>query len=328
MSRRSRSQKILLIELAAWGAIALFVVAKSFANSAGAAPTASPGPTSSASPKAVSAAVTLPRESHVPGGVFMTTIAAAADDRPKVTFDGHPAMVLREGDHWRAVVGIPLSTEPGEARVEIETRQAKAMKQVFDVKPKKYREQRLKVEPRVVDLSPTDLARTERERPVIQEALATFSDATPSSLRLLPPVPGPRSSSYGLRRVFNDQPRNPHTGMDIAAPTGTPIKSPADGRVVQTGEYFFNGNTVLVDHGQGLVTMYCHLSAIEVKPGDVVKTGDILGKVGATGRVTGPHLHWGVTLNRTMVDPALFLPPEPKVKAAAKTAQSESKTTH
>jgi murein DD-endopeptidase MepM/ murein hydrolase activator NlpD len=263
----------------------------------------------------------LPRESHVPGGVFTTVLAGSADQRPAASFDGTPVMVLREGDHWRAVVGIPLSKEPGQAQVLVKSADGAQKDVAFDVTPKKYSEQRLKVEPRVVDLSAPDLARTERERPVIQEALATFTDAAPSTLRLEQPIPGRRSSSYGLRRVFNDQPRNPHTGMDIAAPTGTPIKAPADGRVVQTGDFFFNGNTVLVDHGQGLVTMYCHLSAINVKPGDVVKTGDILGKVGATGRVTGPHLHWGVTLNRTMVDPALFLPPEPKTKPAAKPLQ-------
>lgn len=270
--------------------------------------------------------LTLPRESHVPGGVFMTAIPGAAGQRPAVSFDDAPAMVVREGDHWRAIVGIPLSKEPGKAELLVESGDGAQQRVEFAVKPKRYSEQRLKVEPRVVDLSPADRARTERERPVIQEALATFSDAPPSTLRFQQPVPGRRSSSYGLRRVFNDQPRNPHTGMDIAAPTGTPIKSPADGRVAQTGDFFFNGNTVLVDHGQGLVTMYCHLSAIDVKPGDVVKSGDILGKVGATGRVTGPHLHWGVTLNRTMVDPALFLPPEPKAKPAAKPAQSDSKT--
>jgi biotin carboxyl carrier protein len=227
-------------------------------------------------------AVTLPTESHVPGGVILLPVQGAADSPPTVKLGESRAMVLRVKDHWVAVVGVPLSTGPGPLKISID----KEKDAVVDIKPKQYREQRLKVAPKMVDLAPADQARTDSERPRIQSALATFSDTAPSTLRLLPPIPGPRSSSYGLRRVFNNQPRNPHTGMDIAAPTGTPIKSPAPGRVVDTGDFFFNGNTVLVDHGQGLVTMYCHLSAVDVKVGDELKTGDVLGKVGATGRVT------------------------------------------
>jgi len=260
----------------------------------------------------------LPQNSAVPGGVLTFKLEGPAERVPVVTYDGHRAMVLRDNDHWTAVVGIPLSVQPGQMVVDIRNGDAAPEKREFEIKDKKYNVQRLKVAKKHVDVVEQDLTRVNSEKSRIQGALGTFTDVIPSSLRLVQPVPGPRSSSYGSRRFFNDQPRNPHTGMDIAAPLGTPIAAPADGRVLDEGDFFFNGNTVFIDHGQGLVTMYCHMSQIAVKPGQEVKAGEVIGKIGATGRVTGPHLHWGVTLNHTMVDPALFLEPEAAKAASAK----------
>ena len=255
----------------------------------------------------VTLAYSLPRESAVPGGVKLIRLSQHSDAEPAVDIDGHRVLVVRDGDTWVAVVGIPLSAPLEAEHVVVHALDGRQDIE-FLVSDKQYASQSLKVAPKQVNLSKADLARVGRERVVIDKAMSTWSDKQPQSLSLPPPVPGIRSSSFGLRRIFNGESRNPHSGMDIAAATGTPVLAPIDGTVIDTGEFFFNGNTVFVDHGRGLISMYCHLSAIDVKPGQHVAAGTRLGLVGMTGRVTGPHLHWGLSLNRAWVDPALFLP--------------------
>lgn len=258
----------------------------------------------------------LPRQRGVPGGVIAVPLGPAPS-RPQAHVNNVPLMVYGDRDQWVALVGIPLSAKPGAASIQVRRRAGEPDVAVpYAIEGKQYAEQHLKVPQRTVDLSKEDLARHERERAHLAQVVGTFTPELPVDLRMLQPTAGPRSSSFGLRRVFNGQPRNPHSGMDIAADTGTPVVAPAAGRVLDTGDYFFNGQTIWIDHGAGLLTMLCHLSEIDVKPGDVVAAGQRVGAVGATGRVTGPHLHWSVSLNRTMVDPELFLRDDDSPKAA------------
>jgi murein DD-endopeptidase MepM/ murein hydrolase activator NlpD len=249
----------------------------------------------------------LPHESAVPGGVKILRLESGGASAPYVETDGHRALVAQEGEAWVAVVGIPLSAPLGTRQVIVRGTQGRQEIE-FMVGNKQYASQSLKVAPRQVNLSAADLARVSREKIRIEHALSHWTDSPPDSLHLPAPVPGPRSSSFGSRRIFNGESRNPHSGMDIAAASGTPVLAPIAGTVVDTGEFFFNGNTVFIDHGRGLISMYCHLSAIDVKPGERLAAGARIGAVGMTGRATGPHLHWGLNLNRAWVDPELFLP--------------------
>ena len=264
-----------------------------------------------APPREARAQPLLPQGSAVPGGVALVELSSSAAARPTVTYGGLPALVLSQGPAWIAVVGIALAADVKQAQtLTVREADGRERRSKFSLQRKAYAEQRLAVAPRHVELSKEDLARYERERSHLGQALRQFTaEREPATLRLVIPTSGPRSSSFGLRRIFNGQPRSPHSGMDIAATTGTPVVSAAAGEVLDTGDYFFNGQTVIVDHGQGFLTLYCHLSAIDTERGKVLDTGALIGKVGATGRVTGPHLHFSVYLNAQAVDPALFLPP-------------------
>lgn len=256
------------------------------------------------------AAFALPAHSPHPGGIAVVEIGVVspAGEAPAVISGGRRVMALRHDERWFAIIGIPLEQPPGDMTFTVDTGHGVPRTRSFTVLPHAYREQRLTVENRsYVDPDPAQLARIARERKLIDAALGNWRDSTPGETALLAPVDGIRSSSFGLRRFFNDQPRSPHKGMDIAANRGTPVASAGAGVVTATGDYFFNGRTVIIDHGQGLVTMYCHLDRIDVGDGEEVDAGSEIGAVGASGRVTGPHLHFGSYLNGTAVDPALLL---------------------
>jgi murein DD-endopeptidase MepM/ murein hydrolase activator NlpD len=240
----------------------------------------------------------------VPGGVAVVDLGTAAQ-APKATYQGKPVLVVKDQDaHWLAIVGIPLTIKPGSPQQVSSGNRNLA----FVVGNKKYPEQHITLKnQRQVNPNPDDLKRIEQELDVQVRAYRSFTPGTPSNLLLDKPVDGPLSSKFGVRRFFNGEERNPHSGLDFAVPAGTPIKSPAAGKVILIGNYFFNGNTVFVDHGQGFISMFCHMSKIDVKVGDAVPRGGVVGRVGSTGRATGPHMHWNVSLNDARVDPAIFI---------------------
>lgn len=255
------------------------------------------------------AAWALPQSASVPGGVAVLRIADASAPPPRAWFQGQPVLVTRDGDGWFAVVGLPLGLAPGAHTLKVTAEQSGGERsEPFIVEVKDYPAQHVTIrDKRKVTPSVQDMERIEREQKIIAAVKHQWRDEAQPDLALRLPASGPLSSRFGLRRYFNGQARNPHSGLDVAVAGGTPVVAAANGIVANTGDYFFNGNTVFVDHGQGLITMYCHLQRIEVKTGEPVASGQALGLSGKTGRASGPHLHWTVMLNGTSVDPELFI---------------------
>jgi murein DD-endopeptidase MepM/ murein hydrolase activator NlpD len=219
------------------------------------------------------------------------------------------------------IVGIPITFKPGDANLRYALDGISAS-HTFTVQNKTYTEQRLTIENQAMVTPPPETLARIRAESARQKALYNqFLSPPDLSQGFALPLEGITTSLFGHRRFFNDQPRSPHSGLDIAADTGTPVRAAARATVTLADELYFNGNTLFLDHGQSLITMYCHLSELLVGEGEEVSQGQVIGLVGATGRVTGPHLHWSVSLNGSRVDPEVFLESISQLQATKQAAQ-------
>ncbi len=250
----------------------------------------------------------------VPGGVAVVDLGPTDEPKPLTRYGAKRVLVIKQDGHWKGLVGLSLKTLPGNYIVSYQTKNENSTSKQASIKivPKTYPEQRIKMkQKKYVSPDKEQLSRIKKEKKHMGKLFKVWRD-TDVSVDLSWPVNGALSSPFGLRRFFNDQARNPHSGIDIAAPEGTDIVLPSDGIIIDTGNYYFNGKTVFVDHGQGMISMFNHMSKITAKTGDKLQRGDKIGEIGSTGRVTGPHLHWSLSLNQARVDPMLFLPEKKK----------------
>ena len=244
----------------------------------------------------------LPQDSRRAGGVAVIEVTP---DTTTASFGESPVALVTENNKHYAIVGLPVSIATGIHLLDTDRGHFD-----FTIADYNYPEQRLTLSDQSkVTPDPEQLARYQREAAEQSKIYKNFSPIQVVNFpKFIWPARGRISSPFGFKRFFNGEPRAPHAGLDIAAGFGTVVLAPADGMVVQTGDYFFNGQTVMIDHGQGIVTMMCHLSRIDVKVGQKVTQGDAIGLVGKTGRATGPHLHFGVSLNNARIDPLLIFP--------------------
>jgi murein DD-endopeptidase MepM/ murein hydrolase activator NlpD len=250
--------------------------------------------------------IAAPEQALVPGGIAIMDLENYTPGT-RISFDNRKTTIFKQDDAWYALAAIPLKAKPGSYDFKIQQDGSSRVSKV-EVKAKKYQEQHLTIKnKRKVNPNEQDMQRITSERVLKRAAKNHWSETYPD-VDFIWPVSGRISSIYGLRRFFNEQERNPHNGLDIAAPEGTDVRATADGTVIEAGEFFFSGNMVYIDHGQGLISLYAHLSRIDVKPGDVLRRGEILGAVGQTGRVTGAHLHFAVMSNGVLFDPVYLLP--------------------
>jgi murein DD-endopeptidase MepM/ murein hydrolase activator NlpD len=243
-----------------------------------------------------------------PGELVLLTIRTteAVESVQVRAFDRQWPPFADDARTWRVLIGVDLEVASGTYPVTIAAGEARSTYPLV-VKPHRFPTRNLTVDPAFVTPPPDMLPRIENEARELNRIWGESARARLWDGAFVRPVPDPANSVFGTRRVFNGQPRSPHGGADFLSASGTPVKAPGGGRVVLAGSLYYTGGTVIIDHGLGLFSMLAHLSAVDVKAGDAVQAGDIVGNVGATGRVTGPHLHWAVRANGARVDPLSLL---------------------
>jgi murein DD-endopeptidase MepM/ murein hydrolase activator NlpD len=253
----------------------------------------------------------LPEESRTLGGIALLPLPEYAPLNVQALYQDTPVPVISTQHGRTAVVGIPLTATVGDASIQLIAADF-ADSLDFNIDSKDYPEQRITLkDTSKVTPNEIELARYAREAAEQKAVYKTFTPTIGAWPSFQMPIVGEFSSPFGLKRFFNGEARDPHSGLDIAAAEGKTVYSPADGKIMQTGDYFFNGQTVMIDHGQGIISMLCHLSKIDVVMGQMVQRGVAIGKVGHTGRATGPHLHWGLSINNARVNPLLVASPKP-----------------
>ncbi len=248
------------------------------------------------------------------GEIVVVAVKGALRTELRASWSGRRLYFWKNGTHdgtqpiQFALLGVDLLSKPGTYPLTVDARlssgESVGCSTDLTVRDGGFPVQQLTVDNKYVELSSEDIARSRRET---NQLLRIFRATTSAPLWdggfRLPLDNAKASGSFGKRRILNDQPRSPHSGEDFSVPAGTSVRSPQRGRVVLASDLFFTGNTIVVDHGLGLYTFYAHLQTMTVETGAIVAAGELLGRVGSTGRVTGPHLHWAARLNNTRVDP-------------------------
>ncbi|HSC47232.1 MAG TPA: peptidoglycan DD-metalloendopeptidase family protein [Gammaproteobacteria bacterium] len=274
------------------------------------------------------AADPFPVDEPIPGGVAVVKLPVEGKTVPRAEMDGHRLLVIARDGAWYALAGLPLDIAPGDKTLDVETDAAEALQVKFQVAPKDYPTQSLTIaNPELVNPTPAQLKRAEREQKHLDKVVNGWRKTARPGVTFIWPASGPETSAFGVRRVLNGEAKSPHAGIDIGAPLGTPLHAPADAEVADVGHYFYCGKTLTLDMGQGLYSVFCHMSIIKVGPGQKVKQGQYVGRIGMTGRATGPNLHWTVRLNGAAVDPHVFLgthAPAPRASTAIAPAKPAS----